>query len=348
MGEITDLEIEDTEESAEDDALPSQKYEIFSYPADTTLNGYKEQWDNGQLVVPDFQREYIWDQVRASKLIESFLLGLPVPPVFLYRAADKKSFLIIDGQQRIRSAIYFLKGLFNDKTFRLKGVSPPWEGKAFEELDDTDRFQIENSVLRAIVIQQTNPRDHSSIYRIFERLNTGGVRLNPMEVRNCVYASEFLTSVSRLNNEESWRKILGLNKPDKRYKDVELLLRVLALTEKYEKYEKPMKGFLNDFVAEKMNKKAADNEPALIQFKKSSELVLAELGEKPFHLRGRLNYSFMDAVFAAVSRAGLPRDLKSSVGVLKADKDFVEAVTYNTSDEGVLKGRLKIAVAKIR
>jgi uncharacterized protein with ParB-like and HNH nuclease domain len=93
-GELDDLDYEETEESEEDEALPSSTYEIFSYPADTTLKGYLDQWNNEQLFVPGFQRNYVWDQTRASKLIESFLLGLPVPPVFLYKPTSTKSFWI--------------------------------------------------------------------------------------------------------------------------------------------------------------------------------------------------------------------------------------------------------------
>jgi hypothetical protein len=90
------LEYEITEENEEDEALSPSSYEIFSYPADTTLKGYLDQWDKGQLFVPQFQRNFVWDQTRASKPIESFLVGLPVPPVFLYKPATTKSFWSTD------------------------------------------------------------------------------------------------------------------------------------------------------------------------------------------------------------------------------------------------------------
>ena len=80
--EQDDLEYEQTEEPEEDEPLPAPTYEIFSYPADTTLKGYLDQWNNDQLFIPRFQRKYVWDQTRASKLIESFILGLLVPPSF--------------------------------------------------------------------------------------------------------------------------------------------------------------------------------------------------------------------------------------------------------------------------
>jgi Protein of unknown function DUF262 len=304
----SDLEFEETETEPENEALPPPKYEIFSYPADTTLKGYKDQWTAkpSQLVVPEFQRDYIWDQVRASKLIESFLLGLPVPPVFLYRSADKKAFLIIDGQQRIRSAVDFQRGVFRASKFKLKGVASRWLGKSFDELDEADKFQLENSVLRGIVIQQTDPKDNKSIFQIFERLNTGGVRLNAMEVRNCVSYGDFLKDLREINKDEYWRKLVGLPKADKRFKDVELIMRVLALYDNLEGYEKPMKGFLNDYATKMTSLPKKEYSELLQHFCATCQLVNAELGDRPFHLRGKLNFSVLDSILVGVMKSKTP------------------------------------------
>lgn len=345
--ELDELEFEKTEEAEEDEALPTSPYEIFSYPADTTLKGYLDQWNNGQLYVPRFQRNYVWDQTRASKLIESFLLGLPVPPVFLYKPASAKNFWIIDGHQRIKSIVDYQKGLFGEGKFRLKGVDLKWLGKTFSELSENDRFSLETTVLRAVVIQQTNPKDHSSIYRIFERLNTGGIRLNAMEVRQCVFECDFLDKLKTLNELPQWRGLLGLKKLDKRLKDVELLLRIISLYRDYESYEKPMKGFLNDCATYfKKKDEAGDKaeEDTLIQLTKTTiEKAHTALGDKPFHLRGRLNYSALDATLVALMRNGAPNDLAQRYKKLADDPDFLNSASYDTSDESVLKARFKIA-----
>ncbi|MFZ5981682.1 MAG: DUF262 domain-containing protein, partial [Candidatus Zixiibacteriota bacterium] len=169
--------VAETEESEEQEK-DTITYEISYYPADITLQGYFDKEKSGQLVVPEFQRQYIWDQVRASKLIESFLLGLPVPGVFLYKERETNKLIIIDGQQRIMTAIRFFKGLFGEGSFRLKNVKDKWAGRKFEELLEADRFQLQDSVLRATIVQQLSPEDDSSIYHVFERLNTGGLNLN--------------------------------------------------------------------------------------------------------------------------------------------------------------------------
>ncbi len=253
----------------------------------------------------------------------------------------------MDGQQRIRSAVDFQKGLFGEKKFRLKGVDEKWDGKTFAELDDADQFQLENAVLRAIVIQQTNPKDQASIFHISERLNTGGVRLDPMEVRNCVSYSNFLKDIRKTNTNEAWRKIIGLDLPDKRFKDVELVLRVLALADKYENYEKPMKGFLNNYTAAMAETTAEKYLPALKDFAASAEFVLANLGEKPFHLRGRLNFSLLDAVLVSVMRNKKPKDFKKKFESLLQDPDFQASFTYNTSDEFALKFRIAKALKSL-
>lgn len=350
-----DLEYEVTEESPEEESLSAPQYEIFSYPADTTLKGYLEQWNNDQLEIPPFQRDYVWDQTRASKLIESFLLGLPVPPVFLYKSAGRKAFWIIDGNQRIHSIVYFQKGFFGEQKFRLKGVDPRWLGKTFEDLTGEEKFHLQTAVLRAIVIQQTNPEDHSSVYHIFERLNTGGIRLNPMEVRQCVYAGGFIVTLKEKNKLEAWRKIIGIDNPDKRLKDVELLLRVIALFRSLKSYEKPMKGFLNqcaiDFkIREEGKDRAAAKEEAdkiFERFEDTCNAILEQLGPKPFHLRGRLNYSALDAVMVAVMTNGNKDDLKDKFEALTKNDEFLKAVSFNTSDESVVRTRINLALSHL-
>lgn len=345
-----ELEAEETEEGGEDEALPSPKYEIFSYPSDTTLKGYLEQWNKDQLFIPEFQRGYVWDQTRASKLIESFLLGLPVPPTFLYKPADAKAFWIIDGQQRIRSLVDYQKGIFGEIKFRLKGVDPRWLGKTFEDLSEEEQFSLETTVLRSIVIQQTHPADHSSIYQIFERLNTGGVRLSPMEVRQCVYSSLFLEQLKTLNNNYDWRKIIGLAKVDKRLKDRELVLRVIALYRDVNSYEKPMKRFLNACAIDFQEKLKTQNALAISEidevvsrFNSSCQFIVSTLGERPFHLRGRLNFGALDAVVATLMKLGPVTGLREKYDSLLKDDTFQSDVSFNTSDESVLKRRFDTA-----
>lgn len=333
-----DWDIDPTEDSPEDEQEPALKYEIMNYPADVTLGGYVDLWDRGELTVPDFQRLYVWDRVKASKLVESFLLGLPVPGVFLYKERNKAGYFIIDGQQRIVSLIRFIKGTFEETKFRLKNVDKRYEGKTFEDLSEEDQFKLKGQTLRATIIQQINPDDDTSIYHVFERLNTGGVNLNPMEVRQCVSFGPFVTALKKMNEIPAWRSILGKPKIDKRLRDVELILRCLALAEKYNEYEKPMKGFLNSYMESYRNHEPFDE--VLKNFEASCEYVLEELGSKPFHLRGRLNYGALDSVMAAVLTDVNTIDLSIKFALLRKDADYENAITYNTSDESTVETRI--------
>jgi len=350
METVETWEVQDTEE-AEEEEQDVLTYKISYYPADLTLRGYLEKSRNGQLVIPTFQRSYVWDQVKASKLIESFLLGLPVPGVFLYKERNTNKLQVIDGQQRILSTVRFFKNEFDENIFRLKNVHPKWNGRTYDELDEADRFQLDDTVLRATVVQQLDPDDDSSVFHIFERLNTGGINLNPMEVRKCVYMGSQFALLEELNALESWRKLIGQPKIDKRLKDVELILRVVALTRSWESYKKPMKGYLNGYLAE--IKKLPDAQKcSLVEQTRESltrlfEYTLRQLGEKPFHLYGRLNYAAMDSTLVA-SRVALAkgiRNLGHRYKTLIDDAEYKEWVTKDTSDEKILTSRIRRAIA---
>lgn len=337
-------DIEQTEESeeSEQDVIT---YEINYYPADFTLKGYLEKWISKQLYVPPFQRNYVWDQAQASKLIESFLLGLPVPGVFLYKERSSARLQIIDGQQRILSAIRFYENEFGDKPFRLKNVQSKWEGKTYAELEESDRYQLDDTVLRATVVQQIDPNDDSSIYHIFERLNTGGIKLNPMEVRKCVYLGNFYALIESLNNIGAWRHIIGQPKSDKRLRDIEFILRILALDENLANYEKPMKNFLNRYMISKKNVSTKELATIKRKFTRACRYVLSNLGEKPFHIRGRLNYAVMDSTMCSAFEAqklGI-KDFQKRYSSLIKNKKYFESATINTSDEKTLKLRFKLA-----
>src|SRR5688572_31709995 len=122
--EFADLEIEDEP----DDGEVSVVYDIATYPSDYTLSGIAQMWKDGDIQIPDFQREFVWSMNQSSLLIDSFLCGLPVPSVFFYIDEENKN-LVIDGQQRILSVVFYMDGYFGNETtqgkrqvFRLTGL----------------------------------------------------------------------------------------------------------------------------------------------------------------------------------------------------------------------------------
>lgn len=343
----------DIEEEAEEDAI-SISYDIATYPSDFTLSGIAKMWEDKDITIPDFQREFVWTIRQSSLLIDSFLTGLPVPPVFFYIDDDNIN-LVIDGQQRILSVVFFFEGYFGKEStqgkrlvFRLTGLGneSPYYNKRYEDLEEVDQRKLKQAVLRAVNIRQLSPADEgTSAFHIFERLNTGGTPLRPQEIRNVVFRGKFNQLLKEANKDSSWRKIIGKPYLDKRQKDIEFLLRVFSLVGASENYEKPMKEFLNIAMKRHSNGKSKKVASFFDVFPRMTETVLAELGSKPFHLRGPLNLSALDSVFSVIIENHEKinkQTLKERYIALKADRDFKEYTSYNTTDSNTVQARIKV------
>lgn len=171
MADFEEIQIED---EVEEDEVPVE-YDIATYPSDFTLSGIHKMWQDGDIEIPEFQREFVWTIKQSSLLIESFLLGLPVPPVFFYIDEENKN-LVIDGQQHILSIVYYFNGYFGEETtrgkrqvFRLTGLDErsPYHGLRYEDLSQSDQRKFQNAVLRAINVRQLSPKENNtSIYHL--------------------------------------------------------------------------------------------------------------------------------------------------------------------------------------
>ena len=345
-----EIEIDDSHEEGDQHV----EYDIAVYPSDLTLRGIEELWTLKDITIPPFQRRFVWTIKQSSQLIESFLLGLPVPQIFLY-IDDKHRNWVIDGQQRILSIIYFFSGYFGLESstgkrhvFRLQGLSDdsPFLRKRFEDLDQSDKRKLEGSVLRAVNVRQLSPKqDHSSIYHIFERLNTGGTPLRPQEIRNCVYFGELVNELNRINMLPAWREIIGREHPEKHQRDVEMILRAFAFWERWEKYDKPMKGFLNEQMAKHKDADSSKFKKFRRDFEQAVDVLLQTLGPKPFHVRGPINLAALDSIVSLTVRniKNMPSDYADRVKLLLSDEKYCEVIYFNTSDNQAVQKRMRIA-----
>jgi len=207
------------------------KYDITSYGADFLVDGLVRRLRAQDIFVPHFQRKYVWSHRQASRFIESLLLGLPVPGIFLSKDFDTEKLFVIDGQQRLTTLRYFYDGIFEatGREFSIRGVQEQYEGMTYRTLREEDRRRLDDSIIHATIVRQdTPPEDDSSIYYIFERINTGGTPLSPQEIRASVYHGPFIDLLKELNSNEHWRDIFG--PIHKRMKDQELILRFLRFT----------------------------------------------------------------------------------------------------------------------
>jgi Protein of unknown function DUF262 len=352
------VEQDDLQTEEEQDETPFVEFDISVSPSDLTLELLATQIDRGDIIIPFYQRKFVWSIEQASRLVESFLMGLPVPQVFLY-VNDDGLLEVIDGQQRLLSVTYFMKGLFGDEddkgrrqVFKLKGLSErsEYNGKAFADLTPRDQRKLRNSTLRAINIKQLKPSlRNDSVFHIFERLNTGGTRLKPQEIRNAVYRGKIVDQLRELNETPGWRTILGISKADKSQKDVELVLRLFALFEVWGQYEKPMLRYLN----KRMDIDREFTSDRAIRFLKRFPKVVSIVNDtldRPFRPKGVINSAVLEAVMVTLLEQDEPiksDDLLRRYNALIKDRTFQGFVTGGTTDTLVLRQRLQLAKEKL-
>lgn len=342
----------------ESDEIPYIEFDISVSPSDPTLENLAQKVGNGDIIVPFYQRRFVWKIEQASRLIESFLMGLPVPQVFLY-VNDENMLEIIDGQQRILSIKYFMEGYFGEEdnrgrrqTFKLKGLSErsEYNGKTFQELNERDKRKLKNSTLRAINIRQLTPgSNYDSVFHIFERLNTGGTALKPQEIRNAVYRGDIVSHIQELNDDPDWQSILGLKSPDRNQKDVELVLRLFGLFEGWSEYEKPLLHFLNRTMD---NNRDFNSEKAIRfieRFPDVTQLVNENL-DKPFRPKRVVNSAVLEAVMVTLLEHPTieSEQLTENYQKLMKDKIFLGLITGPTTDTLTLRGRISRAQTILR
>ena len=353
-----------------------KEYDITATPNDFNILTLFSLIDNGVIKMPPFQRNYVWDEKRASKLIESIILGLPVPQVFLYEQ-EKNSFYVIDGQQRLLSIYFFVKQRFptaegrlilrqyltgdtkidssilsDDRYFKNFKLNLPSsannEKNKFDKLKYETLGEYKNTfdilrTVRSVVIKQNEPDDDSSIYEIFNRLNTGGQNLSPQEIRMSMYYSPFYKKIIELNLQPKWRKMLRQVQADVHFKDVEILLRAFAMLFEYKTYSSPMGRFLNTF-----SKTANGFKQELIDYLGTLFVSFLDscdnLSETAFSTKqGQFSISLFESIFvAACIEAFKKKEVVSSKVVNDSVVALKENVEFINSNQGSVASKTNV------
>ena len=341
--------LDGVEDESLKDHAKSIQFSISSYGVDYTVDTLIKRVKTNAFFVPPFQRDYVWSQAHASAFIESLLLGLPVPGIFLYKEPGTSRHLIIDGQQRLKSLHYFInEKTFMDRKFRLLDVTDPWNAKTYDELTDADRLRIEDSVIHTTVFQQDEPRKgDQSVYYVFQRINSGGIRLSSQEIRSCVNYGQFASLIRELNNNEAWREIYGV--PNRRLKDQELILRFLALEFAVKDYSRPMSVFLNKFMEDYRTLPGDAAKEFKFAFEETITLAARVLGDRPFRPERAINAAVFDGVMVGLSRRRAsgpikrPQRIKDAYDALLTKKEFRQSYERATADEENVKARIRLA-----
>lgn len=330
-----------------EDEPNARRHSLTTYGADYSVRVVVQQIKSSAIYVPNFQRQFIWSREEGSRFIESLILGLPVPGIFLaYDSAGK--LIIIDGQQRLMSLYYFYNGILRGEKFSLRGVAPDLEGKTYENLSYEDKARLDNQVIHATVVSPDDPKnDTESVYVLFERLNSGGKKLTAQEIRSSLYYGAFNEYLNEVVTTDIWAEIFGFS--NDRFKSQELILRFLAFYYERSTYETPMSLFLNKFMSE--NREFGKYTQAAIHGLLFPALanVRNALGRRAFRVGGGINAAVFDSVMIGlVTRLKSDNlnsgEIREAYNSLLMDDKYLSAVRAGTAHKASIEARIQIAI----
>ena len=260
-------ELEPTEEGDNSYVTAAEFSSLLISPTDWTIETLYRQIGSQINLSPEFQRRNVWAPKAKISFIESLFLGIPIPQILLSASGgSSKSFLVLDGKQRLLTIKEFIDGKFpSGQKFRLKNlrVLSELEGQSWEEIEKNDdwRFELLNQTQRTAVIRGWE--DDRILYEIFHRLNSGSVKLSPMELRMSLYPGEFLKFIIQWTDEVGpLHELISKKSPDPRMNDVELAARFLAFSDSNLIYAGDLKRFLDELCT-RYNAAFSDDENAV-------------------------------------------------------------------------------------
>lgn len=274
--ELEEIEGAETEEEVQEGLnLDLEKAAIVAERKDFTISSLCEKYHKGRLVLqPDYQRRFVWDQKKASNLIESLLLNIPVPPIFV--ADNNGKWEVIDGQQRLVSIFGFLDNKFKDKEFKLSSLQilSKLSRKSYAELPENVQDQLTDKDLSVVLIRETS--DKNVKFEMFNRLNTNITKLNNQELRNCLYRGVYNNFIKEMAQNETFKKLINRPEYETRMLTEELVLSFFVFLDMdYRQYKGGMKRLLNANMEKNQNiplKLLKDKEE---KFKKSVDIIKA-------------------------------------------------------------------------
>lgn len=314
------------------------------------------------VIRPEYQRLFRWSNEQRSRLIESILIGLPIPPIFLIEGNDGVLELI-DGLQRTSSVLQFLDhGAIDEPELSLVGceILSTLNGKRYQDLPLTVRLKVKRSPIRATIINKSG--DSFIKYEMFKRLNTGGSLLSAQEIRNCSSrmadgGGEFYDGIQEMAKFEPF--VFATSKLPAAFKeqraDEELVLRYFAVTAAREKYKGNIEEWLDEYMEDILFKRRPFNlDVEKVRFERTFSLVEKKLGGEAFarfsddgRSIGRLAPAYYEAAVCAFDThqeniAQLePDEVKKRLRTAFADKDFINATGPGANTISKLESRIE-------
>lgn len=314
-----------------------------------------DMFENGEIIKPEMQREFVWDSLKCSRLIESIILGLPIPPLFLLEV-DTNKYELIDGLQRLTTLYNFVKGYpwqgksesKKNVTSKLsKKVSKEIQGKTFEKLDQEHQRSLKRSTIPLIEFRQLEPNNISSKYLIFERINTGSEKLNSMQIRKSLAHGQFIKDLYiYANSFPMFTKAFSISNIKKDV-HVEAFLRIYLMfdyiNQTYDIKKDGMSNILNDYCETKRNEKIESKFIDLFEKSITKSIDIFEDINKIFRrveknknnelmYYGNLNVSIMESFIATL--------------ISKKDFDNIDVAKIQSKYDNIMYSTLEKALSK--
>lgn len=234
---------------------PIERYQINTFTQDRAIETLLKWYKNNKLILPEFQRDYVWTYSNSCRLIESILLNLPLPNIFLFKIKDKNGdkFMLIDGLQRITTINQYVDGEWKqgdkNRKFKLQSPNVKWDKKMFKDLSVDDQQFLFDYPIGTTIFESSSGEgvdQNNVVFSVFERINTGSEKLSDQEIRNAIYDGELL---SRLKETATNKDYFCLIEQDatmqKRGKDIEFLLRLITYKHIYERTKLGFRTFVD-------------------------------------------------------------------------------------------------------
>jgi len=288
-----------------------------------------------------------------DRFIESLLLGFPIPGIFLVQQQDS-SYLVLDGQQRLMTLELFYSGeLGPGIPFTLEDVADEFRGLSYRTLSEEQRRALDTTFIHAIIVRYNASRGGSeSVYTLFERLNTGGTALDPQEIRVALYNGPLVELLNEFNEFPDWRQMYGVI--SERLRDQELILRFLSFFLNSNEYRRPLKAFLNEFLANYRDLHGLDVEELRSTFQETCATANRALGRLALRPGTQINAAFAESILVGLARrlrVGPISDLDGVVAMresLLKNPDFISAISSAPASEEHVYKRLQIASEAFR
>lgn len=328
--------------------IPAEKRKLNTETYDFTVSTIVDYISEKHIEIPMFQRGYVWNRAQASRLIESLIIQCPIPVVYLSQNTDE-TLSVIDGNQRLTSISLYI----NDE-FPLTGLAtyPELDGFKFSELDPRFQRHIRNRTIRCIVIlKDTHPQIK---FDVFERLNTGSVKLNPQELRHGIYNGPLIETIEELSNISLFKKSTSTTN-DKRMKGEEMILRFFALHNNWQEYQKPMTTYLNNYAENNRFFDKSTLEGLSNTFKTNFNKCIELYGEFTFKTfdankkRMKANTALFDAQMISMTIVNptieqleiINKDMViERLSQLLSNEEFYDSLTKGTTDRNTVHKRI--------